>query len=298
MKKTLIALAAVAVSSAAMAQVTISGSVSAGFQTSVDKDGVESRGYGFDDNEVRFSVTEDLGGGLKASASMTVDTFTDGHAATGDGTTLGLSGGFGSLTFSTVGGADFLPVDGLTDNGNGTTGDRLAYVSPTFNGFKISIIDKDGTKDEGYGKRANNKANALAAVLDYAAGPLAVTVMSLQTTNKASAADLQSRVGFKVGYNFGVAAISYGQLKSDYGTSADNTETGLTISAPLGPVTVGAAMATSKTVGAAKLNGSSLSVTYALSKRTSLAFYNESHDNLTAGGNKVKETSLKINHKF
>jgi hypothetical protein len=279
-----------------MAQVTISGTISAGFKTSVDKDNVSSRGYGFDDNEVRFSVSEDLGGGLKATATMTIDTFTDGKATTGDGTTLGLSGGFGSLTFSSVGGADFLPVDGLTANADGTTGDRLAYVSPTFNGFKISITDKDG--GVGYGVRSNDKTNALTAVLDYAAGPLAVTVLSTQMTNQAAANDLQSRVGFKVGYDFGVAAISYGQLKSDNGTSADNTETGLTITAPLGPVTVGAAMATSKTVGGVKRDGSSLSVSYALSKRTSLAFYNESYDNATAGNNKVKETSLLLKHNF
>jgi hypothetical protein len=281
-----------------MAQVTISGSVAAGFKTSVDKDNVSSRGFGFDDNEVRFSVAEDLGGGLKATATMTIEGFGDKVTPTGDGVTLGLSGGFGTIALTQVGGSDFLPVDGLTANADGTTGDRVAYSIPAIiPGLTATVSYKDGSEGQGYGKRDSAKTSTN-IVIGYKTGPLSAELLTTNMTARAAAAGLQSRVGFKVGYDFGVAAISYGQLKSDNGTNADNTETGLTITAPLGPVTVGAAMATSKDVGDVKRDGSSLSVSYALSKRTSLAFYNESYDNATAGNNKVKETSLLLAHKF
>jgi hypothetical protein len=124
--------------------------------------------------------------------------------------------------------------------------------------------------------------------------------VNVNVTDKADADDLQSRVGFKAGYDFGIAKVTYGQLKSDNGTSAngDNTETGLVLSVPMGAITVDASYATSKTGTAAKLTGTGLKATYALSKRTSIAFYTEKHDRLADATKEVEETSLKITHKF
>jgi hypothetical protein len=106
---------------------------------------------------------------------------------------------------------------------------------------------------------------------------------------------VNSRTGVRASYDFGVAKVTYGQMKQDNATAADVTQTGLTVTAPLGPVSLSAAMATSKTVGAAKLDGTSFGVSYALSKRTSLNYYNESYETSTGD---VKESHLLLSHSF
>jgi hypothetical protein len=290
------ALAAVAVSTAAMAQVTISGTVTAGFKTSTDKDNVSSRGFGFDDSAVSFAVTEDLGNGMKVDASIGIDQTGKSDATVGTGSTLALTTSFGKLSFTDVEGADYLPVDGLTTNGNGTIGDRVAF-STAFGPVTAAVSYKDGGAAEGFGAR-NSAASSTSLVLGYTAGPLTAGLLYTDMTNRAPAAGLQSRIGFKAGYNFGMASVSYGQLKSDNGTNADNTETGLVLSVPMGAIKLDASYATSKNVGAAKRDGTGVKVSYALSKRTSVAFYTESYDGATSSSNKIKETSLKMSHSF
>ncbi|MGY8894964.1 MAG: porin, partial [Burkholderiales bacterium] len=128
-----------------MAQVTLSGVITAGFKSTQTSSTVNDKGFGFDDSSVTFAVSEDLGGGLKLSASMSLDVMGEGDATTGNGNVLGLSGGFGSLTFSDVTGSDYLPVDGLTSNGNGTVGDRVTYSLPSMvPGLSVAVSYKDG----------------------------------------------------------------------------------------------------------------------------------------------------------
>ncbi|CAN1545980.1 OmpC Outer membrane protein (porin) [Burkholderiaceae bacterium] len=281
MKKTLIALAAVAVSSAAMAQVTITGSIGFGFE-SLNTAGTKTSGYGFDDSEVRFSFAEDLGGGLKASGSMTIDNLIDGSGTTGakgDGAVLSLSGGFGTVSFTNVGSSDYLPVDSVTTDSEtfSMTTDRVTYVSPTFNGFKVTLIDADG--DNAYTKAttATEGANSI-VMLDYAAGPLTANFMSQSHKNSPATTAVQGRTGYKVGYNFGVAALTYAVLDTDRVTSADSKETALTVSVPMGAMTASFSMADHKDVGSTKLKGTQLDLSYALSKRTTIAFRNEVSD--------------------
>ena len=107
MKKTLIALAAVAATGAAMAQssVTIYGVVDVGF-TSVNNSGVGSTdntgltSSNMTTNRLGFRGTEDLGGGLKANFQVETSLAADAPAASsiGDrGAWVGLSGGFGEI---------------------------------------------------------------------------------------------------------------------------------------------------------------------------------------------------------
>ena len=281
-----------------MAQVTLSGGVTAGFQSSTDASNVKSKGFGFDGSSIKFAATEDLGGGLKVAASLSLDNMGEGDAPAGNGTTLSVMGGFGALTFSDVEGSDYLPVDGLTANGNGTVGDRVTYNLPTFvPGLSATVSYKDGGAANGFGANSETTTST-AYVVGYKTGPISLTATSLKMTKQAAAASLQGRTYFKAGYDFGVASVTYGVINSDNGTSADNKETGLTVSAPLGAITATLAMSTSKNDGAVKRKGNSLKVSYALSKRSDVAFYTESYDNATAGANKVKQTSLVMNHSF
>ena len=292
MKKTLIALAAVAVSSAAMAQVTMSGAVSFGYANDTTATGTKTSGFGTDTAKIAFGASEDLGGGLKVNASMFIDNLVEGSTANGGNVVLGVTGGFGSVQFSSAESGDFLPVDGLTANSNGTDADRIAYTLPSFvQGLTLVVQAQDGTAIGG--DTSGNGVTLIAA--NYTSGPLSVDVLRADF----SIDSINTRTGVKVGYDLGVAKVSYGTLKHDTVDAAkDVTETGLTISAPVGPLSVAYNRATSKTGTAAKLNGSSLSVSYALSKRTSVSFYSEAYEAAKGDTSKVKEQSLLLNHSF
>lgn len=113
MKKTLIALAALAATGAVMAQssVTLYGVVDAGFTSVNNSAGVTSTGGQSTDNtgltssnmttnRLGFRGTEDLGGGLKANFEIETGINVDapGASSLGDrGAWVGLSGGFGEV---------------------------------------------------------------------------------------------------------------------------------------------------------------------------------------------------------
>ena len=174
MKKSLVALAALAASSA-FAQVTISGLFDAGYQT-LDLKGnkvtnsAASNGSGT--TAVVFGITEDLGGGLKFNGRWEIDPAltettnkTAGTAATGTTSNVtgsygngssfvGVSGGFGEIRFGTPNSQT------LAANGDGNSGfataigsgyrvhsfdavrflNSLRYDSPVFGGFSFSYL--------------------------------------------------------------------------------------------------------------------------------------------------------------
>jgi predicted porin len=311
MKKTLIALAAVAVSSAAMAQATISGNLAAGYANDTTKAGAKTSGYGIDTANFTISASEDLGNGLKAFGSMAFENAGEDVNTNGNGATLGLSGSFGSVVFSAVETGDFLPVDGLTASSAGTDADRITYTSPNIAGFTAQVIHQDSidgtnitTDDsltEGNPAEIDADARGTSSVLtigvNYTNGPISADIIAADFRGASKGKD---RLGVRASYDFGVAKVTYGQMKeSNVAANSDVTETGLTIAAPLGPVTAAYAMVTSKTGTAAKRKGNSLSVSYALSKRSSIALYNEAHDTADGTGtSKVKEQSLLLVHKF
>ena len=97
MKKTLLALAVVAASGAAFAQsATLSGSYVFGYQ-STKVGGVTTAGIGTDTAAIALVATEDLGGGLKATAKVSLGGMMRDGAGTGEDASLVLSGGFGSI---------------------------------------------------------------------------------------------------------------------------------------------------------------------------------------------------------
>lgn len=143
MKKTLIATAALAISGAAFAQVTITGSVAYGYKqssnagTSGTKNQIlagvadtfvggsggnsagENSGFGIDTSTVTFAATEDLGDGMKAEASLNIDTLNRAAIAGGD-TSLKLTTSVGRLSLQT-----YKPVDYLSGGISGVGGAGL-----------------------------------------------------------------------------------------------------------------------------------------------------------------------------
>lgn len=100
MKKSLVAIAALTLVGAASAQVTITGNLSASYQKSLNS----TRGFAVSDNSVFFGVTEDLGGGMKLVGKTGIDV--GGRATSGvtaaaqENFSLGVSGGFGTVTLA------------------------------------------------------------------------------------------------------------------------------------------------------------------------------------------------------
>jgi hypothetical protein len=162
MKKSLIALAALAVVSAASAQSTVSltGGVEIGLYKAVGKTAVVGTDRGSFTN-ITFAATEDLGGGLKASfmAQMRMNPADGGSSSTKYGypfeqVKTSLSGGFGSVDlgkFSTAAQAGWIRLFG--DDGSlgaysasPTTraANQIAYNTPAISGFKAQIVKIQG----------------------------------------------------------------------------------------------------------------------------------------------------------
>lgn len=163
MKKSLIALAAVAASGAAFAQssVTVFGVV----DTSVayekgDESWSGMQNSGLSTGRLGFRGTEDLGGGLKANFWLEGQVDTDNG---GNGfnfkrrSTVGLEGGFGEVrlgreltaaynavarydVFGDVGyGASLMFKNTVADAHNNRRSNMVTYLSPNFSGFRVNV---------------------------------------------------------------------------------------------------------------------------------------------------------------
>jgi len=206
MKKTLIALAALAAAGATLAQssVTIYGRMDLGMSsvetTSTDNGvvvgsserfslaGAQNQSTG---SRLGFRGTEDLGGGLRANfvyeIGINADRVTDGTNAQTRLANLSLSGGFGTVVIGTfmnsidtvrgfttdvalTPGGDFLEAHGGV---SGRSQNAIAYVSPAFSGFTFSVgaMNEDNTAGVG-AARAGTEEQGVILGLGYAQGPL------------------------------------------------------------------------------------------------------------------------------
>jgi predicted porin len=307
------ALAAVAVSSAAMAQVTVSGNVDARYESSKTATTAAAKGFLISDAQLHFTAAEDLGGGLKATARFTIDGATsDGATTTAlstsaqtgsinrDGVFVSLAGGFGTVTFSSLDSSDYLGndlvVDQLTGSAsgvyNGGVQDRITYTSPTFSGVRFQATMQDG--DVGTRTTHDNKSNLFE--IYYADGPISADV-GMITTDKATNADSHGGSRFRVGYNFGVASVSYGQINAKDAAGVKDEATQISVSVPMGALSLSYAYATINDGSAAtKRDGTALAATYALSKRTSLTAQQVNYENATITN--AKRTRVTLSHAF
>lgn len=194
MKKSLIALAVLASSGAAMAQssVTLYGLVDVWVGKSSVTDNITPtpkqsntllNSGGWDTSRLGFKGTEDLGGGLKANFVIETSFTPDAPTGTSLGDRnayVGLSGGFGEVQFGRVwtayddvwgahnNGFDSAftarPTIGYTDNPN----NGLKYITPSFGGFSAAV-----TYALGEDKTATTSAGSVTAFnLAYSAGPI------------------------------------------------------------------------------------------------------------------------------
>ena len=301
------ALATLAVAGTAFAQssVTISGKLIYGYEATKSAAGAKANGLRVTDGDVNFAATEDLGGGLKATASIAVLTRGRDTAISGRDASVSLSGGFGSVMIGSIeagngilglGGAG-APVYGLDDGvtlAGASNVDIIKYTAPAMNGltFSVSATDSTATKSAavaatdtefaaaggtlGMGSTATTQDSTGFGV-GYAAGPLAAAAdytsyganAAVAATGKVLA-DTRTRVS--ASYDLGMAKVGLGYQTATNVANVSKKENVFGVSVPMGALTLGMVVASSKTDGVAGTNkGTDLGAKYALSKRTFIA---------------------------
>ena len=334
MKKTLIALAAVVAAGGAFAQSTVSltGGVSFGFQSKPTAVG-NVAGLSATDGSLYVNVSEDLGGGLTAAASMNFDNGPDQFNIAGFNRRamgLSLAGGFGKVSFANtrsgdlIAGAFIAPSNlpnGFYDNGIQARSaiDILTYTTPSFSGFtgNLSYVESGGSLALGYPANGagdgNNKFTTTTVVLglNYANGPLAGGLAFKSSNYNGDYANGAATVAAGniarstnaegvISYDFGVAKVALGFDTGTAGvvTSAFNDATAWAfgVAVPVGAVTVGANWAQRDSI-----NAYEVAVKYDLSKRTNvnLSFGRGNSPvvmpNATTDGSQYR---LSLNHAF
>lgn len=321
MKKTLIALAAVAATGVAFAQssVTIYGKVNVSLTKA---NGSSAEMNDIHGSRLGFRGAEDLGGGLQAKfhiehrfrpdtgadatfnpggTNPTTGVVTPASSTMWNGlSTVGLAGAFGEIRLGRYYSANFLGANNKPDpfggDGQGalrgigmqTTHVRTANIihySGSFSGVNVAV--STGLK-EGAAKAHNSVA------VGYANGPLDI--------GAGQDKDAGSTVSnFYTTYDLGVAKLAFGlgNKKTAAGVKTEGFLLGATIPAGPGKVQVGLARAKNKTSGVVTNQKLGLGYIYPLSKRTAFeTTYGRDSKATTANGKKVGGVDFTLHHNF
>jgi predicted porin len=292
MKKHLIAAAvAGALAVPAMAQVTVSGYLESGL---VNKE-VAGTGAAVGDKvkqtslgnspmgttNIKFSGSEDLGGGLKASFTLQKDVESSAGQYTNDSfqvAAIGLSGGFGSVTLGrqSDGGQEagaayrFFGDFGRTSMRDGSyETNSIQYVTPAMSGFTVGVF----SKMDGKSTADANGGKATSVYVKGALGPLSLGVSHQAYNTTGLDTDDDVRQGVSAAYDLGMAKVGVGYLTLKDESADETTKfTAVHVMAPLGgALSVGLAYNQYKD-DADTATQTVLQAKYALSKRTSVNF--------------------------
>ena len=307
-------MAAVAVSSAAMAQVTISGAIAGQQNKTGTAKAVTSIGVA----EITFRATEDLGGGMTASGFFTIENMNNRGTNDSGSTTpsggsahthtvtkgptnadsgISVKGGFGTIAINNTRAGNLAANANVfgTSISNGfyesvadprSNVQVLSYTSPALvPGLSVSLARAS------VGVTAATQAAEINIIgASYAAGPLSLGVQqkSFNAAATASGAENKQTEGF-VSYNAGVAVIGYGVGSKT--TTTGKAVSSYGISVPMGAITLG--------VEGAKRGDEAFTnygVRYALSKRTALHVSAGKWQNTATDS--AKQSRIRIAHSF
>ena len=267
-------MAAVAVAGAATAQVSVTGALGFGWEGVSPAVGGSETGIKVTDGNVKFSASEDLGGGMSVLTAMDIQSRGRDTTIAGRDASITLVTGFGGFTLGAVeagngilglGGAG-APVIGLDGNtvglGSGVLDQGVnvniaKYSLPLDNGIGISV----SRTDSALVLRGTNAGNTYGAT--YSMGAISA---ALDFTDVA----LLKRTRVSGSYDLGVVKLGAGyQTRKLTGATSTNKQTVLGVSAPFDAFTVGLNYSTNKQLTASN-KGIDLGVSYALSKRTNV----------------------------
>jgi len=296
MKKTLVALAAVAVTGGAFAQATMTGAIAFGYESDTTSAGATTSGMGMDDAEINFAIAEDIEGLGKLSAGLGFGSGGNGDAATGNDSTIKLTTASGmSVTMGTTKGASYL-TQGLASAGTAyqwnlsgklfsarTKNDAVSVKIPVAEGTSISVAHSEAAVSSywtGTGAAGNGTEQRYNTIsLDWASGALAVNAGYRSYDNGVASSESSSntRNRASVSYDLGVAKIGAGIEATTYMYGNTKTDSLVSVNVPLNSaLNVGAQFGQSAKAGSATgsnnvtYNGNLLVANYTLSKRTYL----------------------------
>lgn len=283
MKKSLIAVAALAAVSAASAQSSLN--VYGVADVVIHKDDVRGEpskpikmtSGGVSGSRLGFKGTEDLGGGLRANFLLEqgIDLTSGAAAGFNRQAYVGLSGGFGEVKFGNV----YTAYDDISGATNpvfdskfsvensiwastgyiSNPGSNIYYASPSFGGVSGAVsYSLDGSKKAVTSFHVKYEGGPLYAGLGYQD--------DTEGTKTLAAGDKYTRLNGS--YDFGSFKLlaGYGKVKA-----ADVTEYSIGADVPLASnLVLSAGYASSKADGAKRDYGIAVGATYSLSKRTTV----------------------------
>ena len=331
MKKTLIAIAAIAAMGAASAEVTLYGKLDVGVSSSTATD-VPSQGAQFgsgnyETSRIGVKGSSDIAGGVKGIFQLEGKLgATDGEFSKfGREAFLGLTGSFGTVAvgriwtpydsafndaleyngFSAMGSAFYGGVHG--DNGmdgSGASKNGAQYTTPTVGGLNAVVM---------YGSNGDATAtmsatNYTGLGVNYANGPLTVNLATEKVTTALHNGDMATADSYTnawilaASYNLGVATVyaaaEAATAESGLGTSAKDAGTSFGVSVPVTKATtVALGYATETTTSAGMSDGKKTStgvqVVYAWNAATAIyAGYNKA--DTTVLGDTATTTATKF----
>jgi len=313
--------------------VTLSGSIGIGFGQIASIDGIEAKGAtaldGFNSNNFTISATEDLGGGLKATAYMMQRKDKSGADSTTGDFYVRLAGAFGTVQtgqYTWASYAGWNAFGSRSSSGlNGTAGagvggsNTFEYITPNISGLTVSIaMTAKPAANTSTAASLPFAKNGSGIKVNYVNGPLSLVAFRTSSAT-ASTTDLEAAKVSSVGamYDFGMAKVfwnAYSQSAGQSLTSAnaiatrvDETGNSLSVQVPVGAATLkagfinrgkntGTAATSSATPGA--FDKSSVGVDYALSKRTTLIADYATSKQAVAGTFKSTNYFVGVQHTF
>jgi hypothetical protein len=307
MKKTLVALAAVAATGGAFAQATMTGGIAVGYSQKQITSGVSTGGMGVDGASIVFNVAENVEGLGKVSGKMGISAKNTDVSAYAKDTVLKLDmGSSGAFTMQSVYSSSWL--GGVASSGSvaycsftigdctsgvgifSTYGynDDLIYSLKLSDSLAVSVSHTEpsaasaglgaggiGTTiaSAGNGARYNTfSATYTASALVITGGYRTYDLSELATSNS------KTRNRAALSYDLGIAKVSagYEQTATTYGATTTDTVYTVATAVPNSALSLSASFGTRAKAGNAAstddttYSGSIYAASYALSKRTSL----------------------------
>ena len=257
MKKSLIALAVLAASGASFAQVSITGNLTAGFQSSnvpigsitttgtIAGTDASTSGFGVDTAEIVFSAKEDLGGGMSIAYKATVNLGEYDAGAKADDQSLTLTTPMGALSLltykpgqwvvGTAGSGTWYGLDGRSVAARAKR-DGYAFTIPVMAGLAVTaaFTEPAGSTGEGVGNAGQSGQGVYNFGAKYSAGPVVLSGAFLSLSN-AGTSDATKDTAIRLGgtYDLGVAKVGAAYEGVKLSGGGTNTETAFALTAPL-----------------------------------------------------------------
>jgi len=323
MKKTLVAVAALAAVTGAMAEATISGAIAYGYDSTTNSTAgavVTTKLFGDPraNSALNFGVSEDIGGGLKAEGQVGfLPTIDAGGNTTGYQSFLALSGDFGRIqggrfadsqalvqfNHDVVGAWGFNPTNSAAAAlGGFFSPNQLKYTAPSMGGLTLSATKALG---ETTGNRTGEHTTFAAG---FVQGGFSA---DLAYTNLAGSVAIDTTItGFGASYDFGMAKLSGIMTQHSVENQTSTTASNIGVTIPMGAFSLAVQSGTatagnlSNTAAATQVTQTSVDwrVGYALSKRTNIYAVYSSLDGgngtTSANGDSQKRTQLFVLHSF